>query len=66
MKLQLNIKKVEQLRILHKLKKDDLAKKMRITPAMITYMYKYKPVKMAALVAPIFDMDSRDFIVEVK
>jgi len=66
MKLKLDINKVEKYRVLYKFTKSDLAFKMKLTPAMITYLYKYQPVKMAALVAPIFDMDSKDFIIEVE
>jgi len=61
-KLQLNTDKVmAELNRLGKNKKW-LAGRMKATPAMVTYLFKYKPITFADRLARILQMDARDLI----
>jgi len=39
-----------------------LAKKMDATPAMVTYIFKRKPITFASRLAEIFNLDAKDLI----
>lgn len=66
MKLQLDTNKIKKYQKLYRLSKSEFALKMNISPAMVTYMYRVKPIKMATLVASFFNMDGKDFIKEIE
>ena len=68
-KLQLNIRKIEsEMRRLNeilpgKVNKSWLARQMGVTPAVITYLFKNRPISYANQMGEIFDCDPKDMIV---
>ena len=39
-----------------------LAKQMKLTPAMVTYLFNRKPITFADRLARIFDLDPKDLL----
>jgi hypothetical protein len=61
-KLELNTDKIKSEMARLGVKKNWLAKKLKNTPAMVTYIFKYKPITFADRLAEIFNFDPKDLI----
>jgi hypothetical protein len=60
--LELNTDKIKSEMARLGVKKNWLAKKLENTPAMVTYIFKYKPITFADRLAEIFNFDPKDLI----
>jgi len=61
-KLELNTDKIKAEMARLGVKKNWLAKKMKNTPAMVTYLFKHRPISFASRMAVIFNLDAKDLI----
>lgn len=62
-KLQLNTVKIKKEMDRLDVNNTWLADKMQATPAMVTYLFKYRPITFADRLAEIFDIDAKDLII---
>ena len=61
-KLKLNTDKIEQEMKRIGVTRTWLAKQLSVTPAMVTYIFHYRPVSYAVKIAPLFGMEPKDLV----
>jgi len=61
-KLQLNTDKIKMEMERLGMKKINLARKLGLTPAMVTYIFRSKPITFADRLSKIFGFDAKDLI----
>jgi len=63
LKLKLNTDKLKKEMKRLKVNRTWLAKQLKVSPGMITYVFDNKPFSYAVKLAPIFDMEPKDLII---
>ena len=61
--LKLNTKKIKDEMDRRGKNHNWLATQMKTTPAMVTYLFKHKPITFASRLAKIFDLDPKDLLI---